>query len=90
MSFKLKVHAVPGASQNAIAGKHGDALKIRIHAQPEDGKANDELCIFVAQVLGVAKSNVAVAGGETSRAKTLLIEGIDETEAWERLLNAPF
>jgi uncharacterized protein YggU (UPF0235/DUF167 family) len=46
---------------------------------PEGGKANAAACIVVAKALGVPKSSVRVARGETARHKILRIEGIDDS-----------
>lgn len=73
----LKVFAVPNARKTEIAGMHGDLLKIKIKAVPEDGKANAELCEFLAAELGVAKSQVHVIKGDSARQKTLAIHGVD-------------
>ncbi|NJM09661.1 MAG: YggU family protein [Bdellovibrionaceae bacterium] len=73
----LKVHVLPNARKTEIVGMHGEALKIKIKAVPEDGKANTELCAFLAETLGIAKSKVHVVKGQTSRAKLVSIDGVD-------------
>lgn len=75
---RLRVYAQPGASKNQIAGPHGDSLKIKIHAIPEDGKANAELISFLAKQLGVAKSTLELVSGQTSRNKVILVRGLDQ------------
>ena len=54
---------------------HGDAVKIRIAGPPVDGKANAELCRFLARQCGVAPAAVSLVRGETGRRKELLIQG---------------
>ena len=73
----LTLHIQPGAKQTEVAGMHGEALKIRLAAPPVDGKANDCLIGFMAKVLGVAKSRIALVSGTSSRAKRLRVEGLD-------------
>ena len=46
---RLTLHIQPGAKKTAVAGPHGDALKIRLAAPPVDGKANAAL-LAVAQL----------------------------------------
>ena len=67
----LTLHIQPGAKKTALAGLHGDALKIRLAAPPVDGKANAALIAFVAQRLDVARSAVTLKSGQTSRRKVL-------------------
>lgn len=69
------MHVQPRAKRTEVAGRHGDALKIRLAAAPEDGAANDELVRFVAEQLGLPRRAVSLASGHTSRRKLLVIEG---------------
>jgi len=76
---------VPRASASAVAGRHGDALKIRIAAPPADGAANDELIRFLADRLQIPRSAITITAGSSSRRKTVVISGI-ETRAAIQLL----
>jgi uncharacterized protein (TIGR00251 family) len=73
--WALAVHVQPGAKRSAVAGLHGERLKLRIAAPALDGRANDALVAFVAETLGVAKSRVVVAKGAQSREKLLAVAG---------------
>lgn len=73
--WALAVHVQPGAKRSAVAGLHGERLKLRIAAPALDGRANDALVAFVAETLGVAKHRVAVAKGAQSREKLLAVAG---------------
>jgi hypothetical protein len=68
-----------------VAGRHGDALKIRLAAPPVDGAANDELIRFLAERLSVPRSAVTIAAGHTSRRKTVRIAGIETAAALHAL-----
>ncbi len=81
----LTLHIQPGAKKTEFAGLHGDALKIRLAAPPVDGKANEALVKFVAEVLGLPKSAVNLKSGQTSRCKVLEVIGSD-SQAIARLL----
>ena len=62
----LSVKVIPKSSRNEIAGLMGDGtLKVKVAAPPEKGKANAELCAFLAKQLGVPKTNVSVESGHT-------------------------
>jgi hypothetical protein len=69
----LALHVQPGAARTAVAGVHGDALKIRLAAPPVDGKANAELLRFLARAFGVALRDVELVRGTTARAKLVRI-----------------
>jgi uncharacterized protein (TIGR00251 family) len=84
-SCVLSVKAVPGASKDQIQGWLGDSLKVRIQAPPTDGRANDALCVFLAQVLGLSRHAVTLRSGATSRQKLLSIEGLTAAEVRGRL-----
>ena len=65
----------PKASKSSFAGIHGNSLKIRIAAPPEDGKANSELCCFLGKSLGIPKSAVEIRSGTSSRRKIVFCHG---------------
>lgn len=73
----MHVHAQPGAKRTEVAGLHGDAIKIRVHAPPVEGRANDELIRFLAEQIGVARAAVTLVRGETSRSKIFDVTGVD-------------
>ena len=77
----LEIKAVPNAPRSEIIGWLGDALKIRLHAPPVEGKANAELCSFLAKQLGLPKRSVTIATGDTSRRKRVRIAGLNLVDA---------
>lgn len=83
----LTLHIQPGTKKTEFAGRHGDALKIRLAAPPVDGKANEALLKFIAETLGLAKSAVNLKSGQTSRRKVVEVGGAT-TEAVARLIGA--
>ncbi len=79
--LRLRIHAQPGAKRSRIAGVHGDALKIQIHAPPVEGKANDELIRFLAGILRCRRNQLRIVTGELGREKTVALEGISHADA---------
>jgi uncharacterized protein len=71
---------------SAVAGRHADAIKIRIAAPPVDGAANAELVRFVAERLGVPASRVTIARGAGGRRKTVEVSGLESRTVREALL----
>jgi uncharacterized protein len=80
------VRVQPRASRTEVAGKHGDALRIRLAAPPVDGAANEALVRFLAERLGVPRSAVRIEAGAGGRSKVVTVEGIDAATATGRLL----
>ncbi|MBK5225708.1 MAG: YggU family protein [Thermoleophilia bacterium] len=81
----LKLRVTPGAKKSEIMGEAGGRLRIRLQAPPVEGKANRELVRFIARELGLKKNRVALAGGEKSREKTVLLIDLPLPEAHARL-----
>jgi uncharacterized protein (TIGR00251 family) len=76
----LRLQVQPGAGRTAVAGRHGDALKVKVAAPPTGGKANGACISFVAELLGVDKGNVEITHGESSRSKRVKVTGVDADE----------
>lgn len=72
--FAVRVH--PRASANAVGGTHDGALRVRLTAPPVDGAANDALVNALADALGVARRDVRVVTGRSSRSKVVEIAGV--------------
>jgi len=86
VSASIVVHVVPRAKVTEVAGRHGDAIRIRLAAPPVDGAANAELVRFLAERLGVPRSAVTIVRGATARRKTVSIEGVDAARVVHTLL----
>lgn len=82
---RLSVKAVPNAPRSEIAGWLGEALKVKLQAPPVDGRANTELCTFLAATLGLPRSAVSIATGDASRLKLVRIDGLDLAAVHARL-----
>ena len=82
--MKLALKVTPGAKKNEILGWEDDypqvgrVLKVKIAAPPVEGKANKEIVLFLAKVLGVTKSSIEVVHGTSGRIK--LVEIPDGTD----------
>jgi len=75
----LAVRAHPGAKKTAIIGTYGEGenaqLKIAVQAPPVEGRANQALVEFLAELFSVTRAQVALVSGELSRSKVFLIRG---------------
>jgi len=82
---RITLQVVPGASREGIVGRHGDALRVRVSAPPEKGRANAAVAALLAGVLDVRASDVEIATGHGSRRKTVVVRGRTAAEARARL-----
>jgi uncharacterized protein (TIGR00251 family) len=82
---RLPVKVVPGSSRNCIAGWLGDALRVRVKAPPERGKANTAVEKLIAEELGLSNDAVNIVRGPTSPRKVVEIAGLSESEIRSRL-----
>ena len=73
----LKLKIVPNSSKNEII-KTEEWLKVKITAQPIEGKANKALIDFLSKTFKISKSSFEIIKGETSKEKTILIKCEDE------------
>lgn len=83
---RIIVKVQPRAKKTELAGKIGEAYKLRLAAPPVDGKANEACVRFLAGRFGVAQSAVRIVQGLSSRTKLIEIEGADPAQV-ERVLN---
>lgn len=77
-SARLKVKVVPGSSRDEIVGWLGDALKIKVTAPPEKGKANEAVLEILADRLGVGTDDIKVVSGHSSPSKVVAVSGVDD------------
>ena len=86
----LAVRAQPGAKKTAMVGIYGEGsaaqLKIAVQAPPIEGRANEALVAFLADLFARPRRDVALVSGDTNRSKVFLIRGINLTAA-EVVLN---
>jgi uncharacterized protein (TIGR00251 family) len=74
-TITLTLHVQPGAKCSEIAGLHGEALKIKLAAPPIEGRANDALLKFIAELFAVPRRNAELKQGGQSRHKVVAVTG---------------
>jgi hypothetical protein len=83
----IAVRVTPRASRNEIVEILSDlTVKIRLTAPPVEGKANEALVKFLAEVLGEPASNIEIVGGHTGRDKIVSILDTDTKTVHNKLL----
>ncbi|MGD2051171.1 MAG: DUF167 domain-containing protein [Acidimicrobiia bacterium] len=76
----LTVWVVPGARRSEITGLYGDALRMRIAAPAEEGRANRAVIEILRVTFG---TDVRLMGGAVSRRKRFLLHGMTAAAATE-------
>jgi uncharacterized protein (TIGR00251 family) len=71
--FRLAVQIQANARKSEVIAVLDDALKIKLHAQPIDGKANLALIAYLATLLKLPKNAVSITHGHTAKRKLLAI-----------------
>ena len=81
----LRVHVVPNAKIDGVAGEHGGAIKIKLRAPAVEGKANAALLRFLAEQLKLPRHAVVLQRGERSRDKLIRIAGLTAEDVRTRI-----
>ena len=84
-SATLKLKVAPGASKDEIVGWMGDALKLRVSARPEKGRANAAVVALLADVLSTRRDRIVIVTGAGSRRKLIRVDGLTPEEVRERI-----
>ena len=72
---RFRVHVQPRAARSEFVGMHGNALKVRLQAQPVDDAANEALIGLIAAALGVSRGAVRIVRGARARSKVVEVVG---------------
>jgi hypothetical protein len=80
--MRLAVRLTPRGGRDAVEGWATGAdgrpfLKARVAAPPVEGEANAALTVLLSKTLGVSRSSVHIAAGQTGRLKQVEVEGLD-------------
>jgi uncharacterized protein (TIGR00251 family) len=86
---RLAVQITPNAKKTVVIGVLDDALKLKLQAQPIEGKANEALIKFLAAALSVRQSAVTITHGHTNKRKLIEVTSATLTPADVARLLAP-
>lgn len=70
------IKIVPNSSKNDII-LEDEFVKVKITAQPIEGKANKALIEFLSKKFKIPKTSIEIVKGETSKEKTLFFNVTD-------------
>ncbi|MBT8136251.1 MAG: DUF167 domain-containing protein [Gammaproteobacteria bacterium] len=69
----LTLHVQPRARVAGIVGLHGDALKLKVTAPAEAGRANEDVVSLLAAMCAVTRAAVTIENGTAGRRKRVRI-----------------
>lgn len=84
--ISLAVKVQPRAQKNAVTGVVGESLKLALTAPPVEGRANEALVEFVAELFRIPRSSVTIASGLSSRNKVIRLTGVSRPAVEQRLM----
>lgn len=73
----VNIKIVPNSSKNDIILEE-EFVKVKITAQPIEGKANKALIEFLSKKFKIPKTSIEIVKGETTKEKTLFFKTTDE------------
>jgi len=88
MKARLTLKVRAGARKTEFAGRFGDAWKLHVSAPPVDGKANQAILRFLAQLAGVPAAAVRIVSGFTGSTKIVELEGVDPEHLHRAILES--
>lgn len=83
MAVRVKVQ--PKAARSEVVGFRESVLQVRVAAVPEKGKANDTLVALLSDRFEVAKKDIQIVSGHTSRNKLVIVGGLSISDLRGRL-----
>lgn len=82
----LTIRVTPRARRTEIGGILEDGtLRIRVQQPPVEGKANEALIAFLAELLGVRKNRIQIVAGERGLDKIVSILDMTSDEVQRRI-----
>ncbi|MEX1169057.1 MAG: DUF167 domain-containing protein [Chloroflexota bacterium] len=76
VDVRFAVRLAPRSSSNRVDGVIDGVLKVRVTAAAVEGAANTALVHLLAEELGVARRDVRIVAGATSRQKLVVVDGV--------------
>ncbi len=83
VSFAVRVQ--PGAKREGVVALHGEAVKVAIAAPAVDGKANDALIRYLAELLHLPRLSVEILSGTLARSKVVRVTRLTAEELRAKL-----
>jgi uncharacterized protein (TIGR00251 family) len=82
---QLVLNVRPGAARNRVRGRHGEGYRIEVRSPAVDGRANEELLRFLADLLALEPASLMLVSGARSRRKLVRVRNLGEADVRQRL-----
>ena len=69
----ITVYVQPNSKKPGLAGHYRNFPKIKLASAPKDNEANEELILFISELLTIPKRDIIITSGEKSRIKSLIL-----------------
>ncbi len=83
--MKLQIKVIPSSSKDCIVGWLENALKIKVKAPADRGKANKAVIKLLERNLELAKGSISITSGTTSGNKIIEIDAINDDAIHQKL-----
>lgn len=77
VDVRFAVRLTPRAAADRVDGVVDGVLRVKVGAPAVEGAANNALLRLLADELGVARRDVRIVAGASSRQKLVVIDGLD-------------
>jgi uncharacterized protein len=88
MKARLTLKVRAGTRQTQFAGRYADAWRLHVAAPPVDGKANEAIVRFLADLAGIPRSAIRIVSGATASTKILELNGISPDRLHRAILES--
>jgi len=84
----LAVHVIPRAQHNEIVELSRDgSIRMRLRSPADDESLNENLLVFLSEVLAVDRAKIEIIAGHAGRNKLISVLDISAQVAHERIVN---
>jgi uncharacterized protein len=80
VDVRFAVRLTPRAAADRVDGVVEGVLRVHVGAPAVEGAANNALVRLLADELGVARGDVRIVAGATSRQKLVVVDGLEADE----------
>jgi uncharacterized protein (TIGR00251 family) len=82
---RITIWVTAGARKNSLEPFHGFPIRIRVAAPPQEGRANDALVQFLAEILSIPQRSISIVHGRKARLKHVVVKNLTKISLLSRL-----